>query len=647
MFALNSELTRVMPGDLARRLVHTRFDIEAGKRQCEWQCEGQPERSGNTVRANLVDASSGLRARVTMQFETAYNAAVTQVSLENATDKPSPEIGGIAPLVIAFSGPKGARLRTVGGGTRPGFYPPQAFEVRMTHVIDEGDPLVIGSSPNGRSSEDVLPFLMVETDGCGMVMGAEWSGLWQHKAAYNNTLELRMEIPVSGIVLDPGETLHLPAVHAVFFQGDLADGGNALRRYIYERVMPPLDGAPVVPPLLYNHWFFIRGEFDEALLKTQADHAAALGAEYFVLDATWYDGVTIPNRFEMGLGNLRRVDPAKFPAGLEPFAAYVRDRGMKFGLWFEIERAYEASDLAREHPDWLLVNAEWQREIGQATPLLNLALKEAQEYVIDLVGGWIARLDLDWMKLDSNVGPAPYWRHADPTGKLMFQNVQGLYRVLDTLIARHPACLMECCAGGGRRIDLGMLKRAHVAWLSDQCSHPHLCRFMQTGANHLLPGNACFSGLALRPGDESNHLGDLEFLSRMCGSFFFSGDVARWPAPFAARAAEMGKLYTSYRHLLVQNFYPLTPHPKSPADWDIVEFASYDGDEAAVLAFNVNGPATASVPLRGIQPGAAYEVSDPLAETPSATATGEALMRDGIAFRLPPDRAALRFIRKR
>ncbi len=86
-------------------------------------------------------------------------------------------------------------------------------------------------------------------------------------------------------------------------------------------------------------------------MMRQAEAAARIGLEHFVLDAGWYGGCP-GGDFETGVGNWEVIDRAKFPNGLEPLAEFVRGKGMGFGLWFEPERAHRDSAWARGHPDW-------------------------------------------------------------------------------------------------------------------------------------------------------------------------------------------------------------------------------------------------------------------------------------------------------
>ena len=371
--------------------------------------------------------------------------------------------------------------------------------------------LRIESHEMGRSSNLHLPFLLsmlsVDPDSAGLFCGLEWSGQWyiQFDRLDARTSCLRAGIKCQGIILEPGETLRLPDVHIGFFSGGPDGGSNALRRYLYRQVCAKHHGRPMLPRLSYDHWFNIGNRFDEALLKREAKRASELGVETFVVDAAWFAG-----DFPFGVGNWGRLDAVKLPHGLEPVAEYVRELGMDFGLWFEPERAMQDSDLYLEHPEWFLkVPESWTEEkMGSRGKHrhINLALPIVQDYLIQMVGSWIEKLDIRWSRWDYNIEPAKFWAETDPTLKIQFAYLQGLYRVLDTLMAKYPDWLVEICASGGRRIDLGTLKRAHTCWFSDQTNDPYLCRYMQARANRFLPGHLLNSSVAVSIGQ-----GDADF----------------------------------------------------------------------------------------------------------------------------------------
>ncbi|MCC7355797.1 MAG: alpha-galactosidase [Anaerolineae bacterium] len=588
----------------------------------------------------------GLEVTLSARRVAGLRVGVRQLTLHNAADHPSQPLAILEPLVLDY--PQIAKedltVQVLGGGMTYGFYPSFSYK-DYTFAAAEADcvPLRFESGDDGRSSNKYLPFVLSMVKEAGVVTALDWSGEW-YQTVEPNWLKpgalLRLGLPVRNLVLAPGESLALPVVHLIFFEGDTADGGNACRRYLHERIVPRHFGQAPLPQVAYDHWFGIRADFDEALLRRQVDRATEVGCDYFVVDAAWFKGALPPADFSHGVGNWEH-DPAKFPHGLEPFAEYVRSRGMKLGLWFEFERAHRESDSVREHPEWY-----W--DVGAPFLHLDLTRREAQDWIIETLGGLIRRLDLRWVRHDYNFGPRPFWQKADPTGKVMFKYVEGLYRVLDTLLRDHPRLLWETCAGGGRRLDLGILRYSHTSWCCDSTEDPHVARYLICGANRFLPAHVLNSAVTvLNIGAGDSGMSDMNLVSRYGGSLLFSGDIAGWSAAWARRARELVGVYRSLRHLTVQDYYPLTPQPNHPDDPEAVEFVSRAGDEALVLAYRrARRPLPPTLPLRGLVPQADYEVSAPVEGGPTVVMRGAALQTKGLPLSVAPNDAAVRYLKR-
>jgi len=533
------------------------------------------------------------------------NCAVIRCRLENAGTKEATPIDILEPLHLVFNHPVD-RWRHIfaNGGTTENFYPPTAYR---THEWTKAtQKLQIESHPQGCSSNLYLPLLIslssTAKDAEGLFVGMEWSGAWY--ITFDKTEDgrscLSAGVKVRGLSLAPKETLVLPEVHIGFFKGGPSEGTNALRRYLYQHVCPSYRGKPVIPRVSYDHWFSIGNNLNFDLMKREAEHAAKLGVEVFVVDASWF-----PGDFPYGVGNWDQVDKKKFPDGLEPLSEYVRSLGMDFGLWFEIERAVEGTSIVRDHPEWFVpISGRGKKR----TYHLNLAIREAQDYIIELVGSWIKRLDLRWSRWDYNTEPMPFWEKVDPTLKIQFEYFKGLYRVLDTLMRNHPKWMVEGCAGGGRRIDIGTMRRAHTYWFSDQTHSAPLCRYMQARANRFLPGHLLNSSVAVGPGEGDAEFGDTSVLSRMLGKLAFDGDIASWSPSLTARMARWVNEFKAIRHLVVQDFYQLLPQPLTAEDWDAVQFVSYEGDEAAVFVFAGSTGGKRLIPLQGLSSRHSYIV---------------------------------------
>ncbi len=571
-----------------------------------------------------------------------HSTALWELSLKNPSGGSAPGLKECLPLALKLKAENlPVRVLCIGGGLTHSHYPCPAYREHEVRLI-RGASFQMQHGPDGRSSNEYLPIFMVGVgevpQRLGFFAGLEWSATWKTSffwpASESGIFQTNLGPGLSSLSITPGENVELPSVHFGLFEGDFEIGTNAVRRYIYDQISPDLKGRRPLPPTSYDHWFKIGNNYDENFLREQVDRAAQLGLEYFVLDAGWYGGSLSNKGFSDGLGNWRRVEPTKFPEGLEPLAEYVKGKGLKFGLWFEMERAQRGSDLQTAHPEWFFDRgAQWVH--------LNLALSEVQEYMIETVGGWIERLDLRWIRWDYNIGPLEFWQQADPSGRIQLLYMKGLYRVLDALMERNPQLLIECCSSGGRRIDFGTLKRAHTIWFSDHTDIAAVCRFMQTGANRFLPGHLLNSCIPTPRGARRDAILANEALSRMCGAFSIDGDLTGWSEGVVRRMKELVDTYKSVRPLLVKDFYRLTKQPNNDSDWDVVQFHDSKRQEGLVFAFRLAGLVEKrQLRLKALERTSYYAVRS-LLNDPEQTLSGEQLMSSGWEFALPIDGAVL------
>ncbi|MBI3970478.1 MAG: alpha-galactosidase [Chloroflexi bacterium] len=612
--------------------------------------------------------ASGIVADVAIEYSRELGAAVQQVTLTNESAVPSPPIRDLhawaVPLeVFARNAPRACGF---GGGQTHGFYPPRAYreeevcfgEARrwepvnpsFTRWITGRRTYILENEPGGRSSNPNLPLMQAGWSADGTADGGEvglwgaleWSARWElHMGTgMDGRFTFRGGPKVQNLVLEPGETLRLPRVHVGVYGGPgqaRIDGLNAIRRHVRDALAPDVEGGRPQPLAAYDHWFGIEQRLDGPLLRRQVDRAAELGLEYFVVDAAWYGGAS--ENFANGVGNWERVDELKFPNGLEPLAEYVRAKGMRFGLWFEPERGRRGSDWVTQHPNWY-----W--DTGNPVNLqLDLTRREVQDALVEMISTWIARLDIRWLRWDYNQQPGPFWDHVDPTGKVQFAYVEGLYRVWDTLLARHPNLMIDNCASGGNRVDFGTLRRAGTMVISDHAEDPHVCRLMQTGGARVFPANYMNSSVYVGEHD-GDAIGPLELISRMSGSITLCGHIAQWSARHTEGVCRYLDGYRRFRHLLMEEFRPLTEYPRSPADWDAVEFVDRTSGEAVVLAYRVRGEQESkTVYPQGLDPEATYEIADPFGDAAPQTATGRTLIEEGLPLSLDPDSALVRHLK--
>lgn len=588
--------------------------------------------------------------QVIISYQRIDNVLILSSKLLNISKKTISGINTLEPLHLIIRNPANAwRHIYANGGTTEWAYPPQAFRTqewtRHMPFFNQNNArqlLKIESHPAGQSSNLHLPLIIsllsISAESDGLFCGLEWSGTWY--LAYQMIDEVHVSlsagIKVNGLSLNPGEELALPNVHLGFFKGGPETGTNELRKYIYDHVCPRYQNKPVLPPVSYDSWYGIGNEGNFEILKTQAKHAAELGVEVFCVDCNW-----VPGGFPDGVGNLDHIDLERFPDGLEPLAKYVRSLGMKFGMWIEIERAIEGTQIVREHPEWWVPVPHPRRKEYH----LNLAIREAQDFMIDLLGSYIKRLDLHWSRWDYNIEPMHFWKSVDPTLKIQFGYINGLYRVLDTLMRQYPNWMIESTASGGRRIDLGTIRRAHTYWISDQSEIPASSRYQQARANRFLPGQLLNSSVVVRKDADFAYLDNTSILSHMLGKMAVDGYISLLPKSVIEDLSKRISDFKSIRHLVVQNFFQLLPQPQTIEDWDAVQFLSYSADEGLLYVFSGSTRGEKHIKFKGLVSKTNYELTEMVTGT-VFTSSGRLLMEEGQNVRLEEYKGEMWYFRK-
>lgn len=497
------------------------------------------------------------------------------------------------------------------------------------------DPLAIGQvreleSFGGRSSDGVMPYFNLASEGGGLIVAIGWSGDW--RASFESLGQGRVRI-IAGLKrsrfkLPVGETLRLPSVLVMPYQGTWLDGQNQFRRLILNHFTPP--GHPplsLMPVAASVHGMLAFNDTTAANLIGLAGEIAALQLpiDTFWLDAGWNEG-----GFPGGQGN-PQPDPVRFPQGLAPVGQAARGGGLRFLAWFEPERAMRGTWLHREHPDWLLRPSETPEALRyqehDGFHLLDLGNATARQWALTTISQQIRDAGVDIYRQDFNEYPAYFWQTgeaADQVGLREVRYINGLYDFLDELIRQNPGLIIDSCASGGRRLDFEMMRRSVSLWRSDSCwddrSSPRNMQAMTHGLSLWLP----LHGLGAAAADDTS----LRSGMGACASFAIN---YRDPLPVESLRQHLGR-YLPLRAIFTADFYPLTPWSDNPAEW--LAFQFHDPTRGAGLVQAFCGPSGSAGPLRlkfrGLVPEQKYAVTDWDSESVVTVLTGAELADPGL-----------------
>ena len=384
------------------------------------------------------------------------------------------------------------------------------------HDFEPGERLDLGSE--GRSSEQFVPFFLVDDGRDEFFGGLMWSGAWRASLERaDDRLRVIVSFPGVGTSVTPSKPFELPHTFFGVAAKATTDETGALRQFVLQGIR---HGRPFQPLVTYNTWFVYGTRVNEDAMVAEIDRAAALGVELFVMDAGWYLGAgeTGDFDFDSGLGSWT-ADPDRFPSGLASLADYAHGVGMKFGLWVEPERVSLATvdkpGLAREA--WLATQG---RDYGSGlNAQICLAGAAGRKWVMDQLVALIDRVRPDYLKWDNN-----FWINCDRAGHGHgpadgnMAHVQALYGILDELRRRYPDLLIENVSGGGARLDFGMMAFTDTAWMDDRTSPASHVRHNLEGLTFAFPPAYLLSFLIDADGEPIAGAEDLPLLMRSRGA---------------------------------------------------------------------------------------------------------------------------------
>lgn len=402
------------------------------------------------------------------------------------------------------------------------------------------------------SSHHHNPWFMIdsgnvsETEGKVWFGALAWSGNWKLVAEVTNFEMTRLSIGINdwdfSWKLIAGENLITPSVFTGYTEGGFGQASRNLHKFIREQVIPH---GPSIHKILYNSWEATLFDVDEISQTRLAEIAASIGVELFVLDDGWFHN---RNSDQAGLGDWW-PDSKKFPDGLQPLIKKVNQLGMDFGLWIEPEMVNPDSDLYRAHSDWVLHFPTRERTLARNQCILNLAMQDVQDYLIEIIDKLLTENNIAFIKWDMNRNVSePGWinQSGDPK-EIWVRYVRGLYRVWGELRHRHPNVIWQSCSGGGGRADLGILQFADQIWVSDN-THSLARLPMQNGFSMAYP--AITMEAWVTDADRGNLPLSFRFHVSMCGSLGIGGNLLVWSDKELEEATYWISRYKNLREII-------------------------------------------------------------------------------------------------
>lgn len=594
----------------------------------------------------IVELRSTMRPiTVRVHTEVAGNGFITRwLEIENTSDKPAAlgecwvmsgllqRITGWRPYAHGAASPFRVGYMTSSSWGEEGFFDWQDLPPAPLRIESRA-----GKSGHGS------PWCILENQLTGgrFVMALQWSANWgmEFTADYRGQDAIvHMRVGPTAAqpqrVIEPGETVTTPKVHIAMLQADLDECVQTWHRHIRANVLTktPDDRRELVA---YNHWAYNTHEMREDALCREIDVAAKIGAEVFIVDAGWYG--------PKGTGWYKTVGDwttkDRLPNGLRPVSDYAHEKGLRFGLWFDIERMGPDSQAGKEHPE------RWLKCYGKpmASGDLDLTGPENIEHIESAICRCIDEFNLDVFRLDYNACTAfggqverdgwmenAFWRQ--------HQNIHAMYA---RIRERYPDLLMENCASGGGRTDMAMMAIFDHTQISDWSIAPRAVR-ITNGMTMSLPPERVMHYVGVVVNTHTRGSLDLQMRMAVLTHFGISGLYPRAEEANPVQVERVKHHIDIYKNFLRPFMYDCrvyhhTPvlHGTEPGGFCALEYGSADFSRAVAGVFRLAGKNDDAfhLRLRSLDAGRQYRVTfDNTGQ--SVCRDGAELMQDGVHIRL-------------
>ncbi|MFH8468304.1 glycoside hydrolase family 36 protein [Streptomyces sp. NPDC017991] len=587
-----------------------------------------------TLRVRMADETIGLHVTVVCTLHEGIPVLGTETCVENAGDRPV-----TLEYVSSFTCSNLARHLGDGERWEDGLSlwlasNPWSGEYRWSRAtLAERGLLDVGMVPFGQtgsknriavtstgswSSSEHLPMGCLEETRTGRAL------LWQieHNGSWHAEVADRFDdvyLALSGPTdrehqwrrnLAPGESFRtVPASVAVVPSGGFEAALAVLTRYrrATRRPHPDHQGLPVVFNDFMNS---LMGEPSTEALLPLVDAAAAAGAEYFCVDAGWYDAEPpgtvgpggVPGWWD-SVGEWTESAP-RFPGGLSEVLDRVRGAGMVPGLWLEPEVVGVRSPVAAILPDEAFFRRDGVRLVEWGRHQLDLCHPAARAHLDGVVDRLVRDYGVGYLKLDYNIDIGPGTDGPDGTtsaGDGLLGHNRAYLDWLDGVLDRHPTLVLESCAAGGSRTDHAVLSRLPIHSVTDQQDFRLLPAVAAAAPTAVTPEQGAIWAYPL-PEHSEAELG-MVMVSAMLGRIHLSGRPDLLAPEQLALVRRAVDTYKAYRPLLTgaRPRWPLGL-PGWRDGWIALALTTEDVDErhgTTLLALwrRDGAPETVTVPL--------------------------------------------------
>jgi alpha-galactosidase len=458
------------------------------------------------------------------------------------------------------------------------------------------------------SSEKYLPMAMVENTTLGLIWfwQIEHNGSWYWEISNEASRGFRADDLYAYLGgpddlhadawknLQPGQSYETVPVAIGCLKGGFGDAVDALTRYRRIACERPQVNREKCPVIFNDYMNCLFGDPTEAKELPLIAATAAVGCEYYVIDAGWY--AEAHEDWSQTIGAWQ-PSATRWPHGLKFVLDEIRKAGMTPGLWMEPEVAGVHSLLAAKPDSWFFMR-HGKRVLKNSRYLLDFRNPEVRAYLEAVFDRLVGEYGVGYIKLDYNVDSLQGTElNADSFGQGLLEHNRALVAWLNRQLDRNPSLILENCGSGGGRMDYAMLSCLQIQSMTDQEDYRRLPGILVGASAAVLPEQLAIWSYPIQTSgaDEAS----FNMVTAMLCRIHQSGRIDKLSAEALAQVREGIRVYKETIRKHIANAVPIYPlgrpdvnDPKSP-----IALGMRSPGKTLLSVWRLTGDSTVQIPV--------------------------------------------------
>lgn len=484
------------------------------------------------------------------------------------------------------------------------------------------------SSNYGRSSHEHNPFIFLTKNGANFTIGEVigfnlvYSGNFKYSifSDYTNTTRISWGINDYDFnwILEPENIFVTPQAVISYSKNGIDEMSHNFHSLIKENLIQYKKEADY-KSILFNSWEGCTFNFSTKSIKDYATAAKEIGAELFVVDDGWF-GHRNDDHSSLGdwFVNENKVN-------LKEVEIHVHSLGMKFGLWFEPEMISFDSDLFKKHPEYAVGLYREHPILQRSQLMLDLTNDEVIDNICCQMVRILDSIKIDYIKWDMNRDIKEHFIERlgkNHQGEMLHKYVLGYYKLIGKICKKYPDIMIEGCASGGGRFDLGTLYYCPQIWASD-ISKPSTRMFINFNTSLGYPLSTV--GTHINNSEETSY--EEKGMLSLFGTFGYEMNPLKLTEIDKKEINNIAEFYRKNHKDLFENgtLYHLVSPTKN--NYMVMQVVNKTKDHSCLIVVKKEGTINKTLKLRGLDFKSTYK-------NDHTKYNGQDLMENGFEFKM-------------